>query len=349
MQILIKFEFLQKNQLKMKRRIFLRLAGISSVSTLVSNVFAQEAKGNVTNKKTLTNPFEKKGKWYKAALHVHTTSSDGDVDVPTRIKQYRDKGFDVVAITDHRTTNDLSGFSDKKFLALSSIEFHPETYSGAPTHHFLGYGLAHPYPYDNSLSAQEMIDDIKSRGAKVFYAHPYWTGHTYVEMTEVSGYLGVEVHNQVCQNMADSGSGHMHWDQMLNKGHVLSGLANDDVHKSSEVGKAWTMIKATKLDDESILEALENGCFYASKGPVIKDYQMSSDLIVKVKCSSVKKIVFRTSGAGNGNVFIAENGANLRSAEWDLSGKKPKWVRCEVTDEDGNTAWTNPIFLESSE
>ena len=83
----------------MKRRSFFRLAGISAVSTLVPNLFAQEVKGNVTVKNTLTNPFETEGKWFKAALHVHTTSSDGDVDVATRLNQYRDKGFDVVAIT----------------------------------------------------------------------------------------------------------------------------------------------------------------------------------------------------------------------------------------------------------
>ena len=331
----------------MRRRNFFKLAAISIVSTIVPNIFAHKTKGNVTNKKALTNPFDTKGKWHKAALHVHTTTSDGDVDVPTRIKQYRDKGFDIVAITDHRKTNELSGFSSRKFLALSGIEFHPQTYSGAPTHHFLGLGLPHPYQYNNSLSAQEMIDDIKSKGAKVFYAHPYWTGHTFVEMTEVTGYLGVEVHNQVCEG-ANSGSGHVHWDQMLNKGHVLSGLATDDVHKSAEVGKAWTMIKAAKLDESNILEALENGCFYASKGPKIKDYQMGSDLKIKVECSPVEKIVFRTSGAGNGKVFKAEYEDDLRSAEWDLSRKKPKWVRCEVTDKDGNTAWTNPIFPTNS-
>jgi len=166
-------------------------------------------------------------------------------------------------------------------------------------------------------------------------------------MTEVSGYLGVEVHNQVCQG-ADSGSGRVHWDQMLNKGHVLTGLASDDVHQSSEVGKAWTMIRATELDDISILEALERGCFYASTGPEIEDYQMSSDMRIKVACSSVEKIVFRTNGAGNGKVFKEENGDALRSAEWDLSRIKPKWVRCEVTDKDGHTAWTNPIFLTNS-
>ena len=306
----------------MKRRSFFRLAGISAVSALVPNIFALEAKGNVAGKKTLTNPFETKGKWFKAALHVHTTSSDGDVDVAKRLKQYRDIGFDVVAITDHRTTNDLSGFSDRKFLALSGIEFHPETYSGAPTHHFLGYGLPHPYAYDKSLSAQAMIDDIKSKGAKVFYAHPYWTGHTYVEMTEVSGYLGLEVYNQVCQGISDSGNARVYWDQMLNKGHVLTGLANDDLHKSSDIGKAWTMIKAAELDDKSILEALENGCFYASQGPEINDFQMSHDLRIKVECSSVEKILFR-GGDGHGKVITAENGEDLRNAEWDISSIKP--------------------------
>ena len=44
----------------------------------------------------------------------------------------------------------------------------------------------------------------------------------------------------------------------------------------------------------------------------------------------------------------AEKGEDLQTAEWDLSKKNPKWVRCEVTDKDGNTAWTNPIFPGSA-
>ena len=328
----------------MKRRSFFRLAGISAVSALVPNISARELNGNISERKALTNPFETVGKWFRAALHVHTTNSDGDVDVETRLNQYRESGFDVVAITDHRTSNDLSGYSDRKFLALSGMEFHPETYSGAPTHHFLAYGIPHPYKYNNSLSAQEMIDDIKSKGAKVFYAHPYWTGHTYVEMTEVSGYLGMEVYNQVCQG-SDSGNARVYWDQMLNNGHVLTGLACDDLHSSSEIGKAWTMIRADELNEKSILEALEQGSFYASTGPEIVDYRLIDEKSIKVECSSAEKIVFRTSGAGNGKVFKSENGEELHSAEWDLSGKKPTWVRCEVTDKDGHTAWTNPVFM----
>ena len=71
-------------------------------------------------------------------------------------------------------------------------------------------------------------------------------------------------------------------------------------------------------------------------------------MIIKTECSPVKKIAFRTSGDDNGKVFKAENGEDLRTAEWDLSNKKLRWIRCEVTDNDGNSAWTNPAFLGSS-
>jgi predicted metal-dependent phosphoesterase TrpH len=328
----------------MKRRIFFKMAGISTLSVMVHNVFASGSKNNAIDSVSLTNPFRVNGNWYKAALHVHTTTSDGDVDVPTRLKQYKDKGFHVVAITDHRQTNDLSGYSSGDFLAVSGIEFHPKTYSGAPAHHFVGIGLPHPYEYNNNLPAQEMVDDIKRKGAKVFYAHPYWTGHTFIEMTEVTGYLGVEVHNAGCEN-SNNAEGHIHWDQMLNKGYVLSGIATDDVHKSSEVGKGWTVIKAPKLDEKSILDALENGCFYATSGPEIEDFFVYEDLKVTVKCSPAQKITIRTNGAGGSKVFSSQDSKGIISAEWDLSKKKPKWVRCEVTDKDGNTAWTNPVFM----
>ena len=130
----------------------------------------------------------------------------------------------------------------------------------------------------------------------------------------------------------------------MNNGHVLSGIATDDLHRTGDLGNAWTMIKATSLTEKGIVEALENGCFYASKGPEIMNCQLDRKGKIKVDCSAAKKIIFRTSGAGNGKVFKAKSGEELFRAEWDISRKKPMWVRCEVTDENGNSAWTNPIF-----
>ena len=99
------------------------------------------------------------------------------------------------------------------------------------------------------------------------------------------------------------------------------------------------------LNEQSILNALEDGSFYASKGPVIEDFYVDDNKKVFVKCSPARKIVFRINGSGNGNVVLAKDSNDIVTAEWDMSRKKPKWVRCEVIDENGNTAWTNPIFL----
>jgi predicted metal-dependent phosphoesterase TrpH len=141
------------------------------------------------------NPFTAAGNWYKAALHVHTTTSDGDVDVDTRLKQYREAGFQVVAVTDHWKTNDLAGRSDDAFLAISGMEMHPKTGTGAPDHHFVVLDLPHPLALDKKQPAQEMIDAVKRAGGMVIYAHPHWTAHTLLEMEEVGGYVAMEVYN----------------------------------------------------------------------------------------------------------------------------------------------------------
>lgn len=325
----------------MKRRGFIKSASIAAVIGSIAKPLAIHGNNSRIGHNFMKSPFDEEGQWYKAALHVHTTSSDGDVDVPTRIAQYRKKQFDVVTITDHRVTNDLSGMSDDKFLAISGIEFHPKTASGELYHHFLGLGLPHPYNYDRSLEAQQIIDDIKSKGALIFYAHPYWTGHTYEEMNEVNGYLGLEVYNASCRGSMTENSA-IYWDQMLNKGHVLSAIATDDVHKSKNVGRAWTMIKAKSLHQNDILSSLSRGLFYSTTGPEITSFKVESD-IVKVTCSPVDKILIRTSGSGPGKVFSAKR---IKNAEWDIKIKNAKWVRCEVIDKDGKTAWANPIFLK---
>ena len=73
----------------------------------------------------LVNPFDCEGNWYKANLHCHTTKSDGDATVKERVEQYRNAGYDILALTDHRVTNEVAGLSDDDFLVISGIESHP--------------------------------------------------------------------------------------------------------------------------------------------------------------------------------------------------------------------------------
>lgn len=287
------------------------------------------------------NPFDAQGQWYKASLHAHTTTSDGDVGLSERLAQYRQRGFQVVAVTDHWKTNDLKGQSDDSFLAISGMEVHPRTGTGAPAHHFVCLGLPHPFTISRELAAQAVIDEVTRVGGKVIYAHPYWNTHTIAEMMEVTGYAGVEVYNAVCETESGKGFGSVHWDQVLNKGRIVPAVASDDVHKSPGAGLCWTMIRAPALNTTAILEAIGAGCFYASTGPVVEDWRIEGG-VARLKCSPVSTIRFLCSGAGGGRVQRAAAGKTIESAEWKIEGNR-RWIRAEVEDAQGRRAWTNPL------
>ena len=62
------------------------------------------------------------GKFYKANLHCHTTISDGKFS-PEEIKQaYLEKGYSIIAYTDHDVLISHDDLTDDKFLALNGYE-----------------------------------------------------------------------------------------------------------------------------------------------------------------------------------------------------------------------------------
>lgn len=285
----------------------------------------------------LVNPFVTEGQWYKAALHVHSTTSDGDVAVAERVSQYRAKGYDVVVVTDHWKTNKIDGFSDEKFLVINGMEAHPKG------NHFVCLNLPEGFEIKKDMKPQSVIDKVNAAGGGVIYAHPYWLGHTIDNLLSVDGYIGVEVYNGVCEISVAKGYGSVHWDQLLGKGVMLPAVATDDVHHSTEINLGWTMIKAKELNTKEIMAALKTGCYYASCGPTIEDYKVE-DGVAKIKCSPVSKIIFGGQGH-NGLVVNGQDGKLLTSAEWKLP-EKCKFVKVEVVDADGKHAWTNPIVLK---
>lgn len=284
----------------------------------------------------LVNPFLQEGQWYKTALHAHSKTSDGDVNMPERIKQYREKGYDIVAITDHWNTNKIDGLSDEKFLVINGIEAHPKD------NHFVCLNLPEGFKLQENMEPQQVIDAVNAAGGCVIYAHPYWLGHTVDDMLLVNGYAGIEVYNGVCDLMICKGYNNVHWDQLLGKGVMLPAVATDDAHNSKDINLGWTMIKAKSLDANEIINSLKTGCYYASCGPTIEEYKVEGG-IAKIKCSPVSKIWF--SGQKNlGSVVNGQNGKLLTAAEWKL----PEWckfVRAEVVDANGKHAWANPIAL----
>jgi hypothetical protein len=288
----------------------------------------------------LVNPFSTEGNWYKAALHVHTKTSDGDTNAAARVKQYRDSGFKVVAITDHWKTNNIDGMSDNDFLVIRAMEAHPKSNSEM-TNHFVCLNLPEGFEIKRSTKAQKIINMVNEAGGGVIYAHPYWLAHTINDLTSVTGYMGIEVYNGVCDVMIDKGYGNVHWDQLLNKGLIVPAVATDDIHKSKNIGLGWTMIKARELNTNEIINALKTGCYYASCGPIIEDFKVENG-VASIKCSPATQICFGAQAA-IGRKFCAEDGKLLTTAEWKMT-KKCRFVRAEVVDANGKHAWTNPII-----
>ena len=64
----------------------------------------------------------KEGKFYKANLHMHTTVSDGKMTLEETKKAFMEKGYSIVAFTDHEIMVPHNDLTDDNFLAITSTE-----------------------------------------------------------------------------------------------------------------------------------------------------------------------------------------------------------------------------------
>ena len=62
------------------------------------------------------------GTFYKANLHSHSTVSDGTLTPAEMKKAYMERGYSILAYTDHEILADHSELSDEHFLAITGYE-----------------------------------------------------------------------------------------------------------------------------------------------------------------------------------------------------------------------------------
>lgn len=291
----------------------------------------------------LMNPFESEGNWYKANLHCHTTNSDGKATVNQRIEQYRGAGYDILALTDHRVTNDVAGLSDDDFLVIGGMEAHPLVAAPDGQYHLVCLDVPDGIELPDDLEVSKCADIVKKAGGLLIIGHPYWCGHNINEMLAVKDFVAIEVFNATC-NINGKSVSSVHLDDLLCGGKIVGALAVDDTHSFLEPDafKGWTCIKAKELTVKSVMEAIRSGCFYASCGPVIEDFRVEGG-IAKVKCSPVKEIHIMAQ-RWFGCSFYAEDGALITAQQLELH-EEVRYVRAEVVDEKGRRAWSNPIVL----
>lgn len=299
----------------------------------------------------LENPFNIEGNWYKGNLHTHTNCSDGAWSPQRVTEEYKLNGYNFLFITDHNKAFDGYDLSIDNLLVLSGEELDIGSSDIGYRYHIVALNIKETISAQGVKNPQELIDLVKSKGGEVIIAHPYWSGLTVNDIMRLEGYIGIEIFNSTCFFCIAKGHSVIHWDEMLDRGRLINGFAVDDSHqhfndhRHIDICNAWIMIKAKELTENSVLTAIKSGHFYSSNGPTIHDISIN-DGKIKASTSEVKIINF-IANAHNGESFTAKGSEMLTSAEYKISGHE-KFIRVECFDEDGRTAWSNPILFETN-
>lgn len=320
--------------------------------------------------------FSKKGNWYKGNLHTHTVLSDGKAGAEQMIEEYRRAGYHFLSITDHNIFQAYSQFSNGQFLMLPGTELTPgfdmedgELMGAMEAHqrgafvwsraapslrkkivalcdaHVLAIsrqatGVSWKAELHRLDSIQNMIDYALQRDCIAILAHPAWSKLDSQALHSLKGYAAIEVYNHLSHPWAESSQ---LWDIMLNQGIRTFALASDDAHELQDTCGGYMMLKAEALTHGKVIEAIENGDYYSSCGPLINSFHQDGETIM-VQCSACKEIRFLTDNMF-GKTYRSLGDDGLTRCAHKLFGDET-YVRVELVDKQGLKAWTNPIFLK---
>ncbi len=295
--------------------------------------------------------FSQAGTLLKGNLHTHTTRSDGALSPEETIQIYEDKGFDFLALTDHRLYNRQPAPQGSRLLLLPGMEL-DATVPDTPVHclHLVSIGsdTQNAFQQDQTFrservtqlsDAQHWIDEILAANNLPIVCHPEWSGMGYSEVSALQRFSLMEIWNSGCALDCMLDRNAAYWDELLNDGRIVYGVATDDCHAVSHMGVGAVYVRAERTT-ESIVEALKNGAFYASCGPKIEDFYVE-DGEAHIRCSEAVCIRFRHF-RWPAHVCM---GTRLTEASVRLP-ESIRYIRAEVYDDQGRCAWTNPIFLD---
>ena len=318
---------------------------------------------------------------YKANLHCHTTISDGE-KTPEEIKKlYKNKGYSIVAYTDHEYLVDQSYLNDENFLALNGYEIsiceqsEPFIFDYLKCYHFnfiaknskvikqVGVDLEQIWPYKEELvnnikydekyhkvydleKMNELIKKACENDYIVNYNHPNWSLHTRVDYIDLEGFTALEVYNNGCITGGYHDDMHV-MDEMLNEGKKFNIVFTDDNHNRWPVESPFNDSFGGFVmiqSDELEYEKIINSLEkgnYYSSNGPIIDELYIEDNVLNIKMSDVVQVGI----IGRGRI---RTGMKKFDSFNEFSVKLGKefndYFYVVIIDKDGNKAVTNPYF-----
>ena len=300
------------------------------------------------------DPFAAGGTWLRCALHTHTTNSDGELAPDKVVSHYERCAFDVLALTDHFVRSEAP--STDSLLVIPSAEI--DATAGGENAHVLALGVSEgpTRPEGEFAQLEEVVRWVLRHGGVPYLAHTYWSGLRTDRWEGCPGLVGIEVYNAGCELEVGRGLGGTHWDEALERGRLLFGIATDDSHHPGyDTALAWVWARCAERSAGAVLEALRTGAFYSSCGPVIHELEVTDDAVV-VRCTPVASAILmagrrrgssvnagRMGYAYRGRAVVTDDHGEIVEARLARPPRTP-YGRLELTDRHGRRAWTNPLW-----
>jgi len=234
-----------------------------------------------------------KGNFYKANLHCHSTYSDGRQTVEQIKAAYMERGYSVVAFTDHNVIVPHNELADEEFLPITGIEIDfncddpaicPKGWAQAPVYHINFFAKDKDrsdfVPFNRVYDfneVQKLIDTANASGFLCQYNHPRWSYQTVCDFENLKGLFAFEVYNHGCEVEMHNGWGEYEYDHYMREGGRAAAVATDDNHLFCEDLSSpycdcfggYTVIMAESLSYGDIIDAMERKDCYASTGAEI--------------------------------------------------------------------------------
>lgn len=204
-------------------------------------------------------------KQYKANLHSHSTISDGK-KTPTELKKmYKDRGYSILAITDHEVPKNHSNLNDDEFLTITGYEayirpnpnciydvygkeIHISLFARDPQNEAMVCFNPKYCKYITDEQKQKLkkvgsqdtreysveyinkfIKTAKENGYIVTYNHPWWSMEDEADILAYDGYFSMEMSNYSSYLNGLEYNGGL-YDKMLCRGKRVFCHSADDNH-----------------------------------------------------------------------------------------------------------------------
>ncbi len=375
------------------------ILGIPNIEKDVRSEFTAtvhfERKGDAAAVSTFSQvPLRTGSAWYRGDLHMHDAHSDGScmsrlghkVPCPLykTVEAAAARGFDFIAISDHNTTShfnvmrELQPYFDNLLLMpgreITTFEGHANVFG---TTAFIDFRLTSPYVPDMNT----LLRSVREAHGVFSINHPGlpsgaacmgcgWSAPD----TDFSKVDAIEALNGDSSDGPYSGIAY--WQERLNKGFRITGIAGSDNHNAaippgerSAVGHPTTVVYAPELSERAILEGIH-------AGHVFIDGEGTRDRLIEftaragshtasmgdaLQSGAGERVQFsvRTVGLAGAHVEVIQDGrlsALLDNAPINLADETREftyqgdgtrhWIRVNMRSEAGTLLIVgNPIYL----